>query len=346
LTKLSVCIPTYNRAELLRETLAGFQAQLTPDTQVVISDNASTDHTRDVVAEFQRLHPNTVYHCWPSNMGADRNFLKVIELAHGEYCWFFGSDDMPRPSSVQAVLSLIESRHDIYLFNRMRSTFDLQPWAMESFLDRSVTARSFDFRKSDDLASYLSAAGTVGALFSFLSSIVIRREAWNSITYDERFTGTAYSHAFVLLSLVRSGCSLRYEPSCLVNCRFGNDSFAQNGVARRILLDLEGYGAIRDLVFRGDAMAQAGINAVLRREYPWYRIVRRRLAMNAEEWCRVRSEFEKIGYSRLALGIAGQAVKAGYLVNALLWLKQNLLHRIQKAQTRNLELTAATEPRP
>lgn len=333
--KLSVCIPTYNRAELLRETLASFQQQLGPDIQVVISDNASPDHTREVVAEFQKLHPNTVYHCWPSNMGADRNYLKVIELAAGDYCWFFGSDDIPRPGSVQAVLSLIESGHDIYLFNRMRSTFELQPWAMESFLDRSVTARSFDFRKSDDLASYLSAAGTVGALFSFLSSIVVRREAWNSIAYDERFTGTAYSHAFVLLSLVRNGCSLRYDPSCLVNCRFGNDSFAQNGVARRILIDLDGYGAIRDLVFRGDARAQAGINAVLRREYPWYRIVRRRLAMNAEEWRRVRLTFEKIGYSKSALRVAEQAIRLGYVVNVLLWLKQNVLHRIQRAQTQN-----------
>ncbi len=30
------------------------------------------------------------YFRWDSNKGADRNFLKVVEIASGEYCWLMG----------------------------------------------------------------------------------------------------------------------------------------------------------------------------------------------------------------------------------------------------------------
>ena len=51
---LTVAIPTYNRADFLRQTLAGIALQVFPagEFEVLVIDNNSTDHTRAVVAEF------------------------------------------------------------------------------------------------------------------------------------------------------------------------------------------------------------------------------------------------------------------------------------------------------
>lgn len=83
---LSICIPTYNRARFLRNNLdklvvlKGFDQ----DVEIVISDNASTDDTRQVVEEFSARYTNIKYFRNTENI-RDRNFPMAIERARGEY---------------------------------------------------------------------------------------------------------------------------------------------------------------------------------------------------------------------------------------------------------------------
>ena len=51
--KLSICIPTYNRAAYIGETLASIISQSNDDIEIVIVDGASTDNTADVVTSFK-----------------------------------------------------------------------------------------------------------------------------------------------------------------------------------------------------------------------------------------------------------------------------------------------------
>ena len=60
---LSICIPTYNRAEILRRTLAKITSDkdFDEDIEIVISDNASTDNTQKVCQEFCASYKNIHY---------------------------------------------------------------------------------------------------------------------------------------------------------------------------------------------------------------------------------------------------------------------------------------------
>ena len=322
--KLSVCIPTYNRAALLREVLDSFLPQLEQDVEIVVSDNASTDGTEEIVEQYRSSYPSIRYHRWAVNMGADRNYLKVVEMARGDYCWLFGSDDTVSPGAVGHILAMLGDQSDIYVFNRQECNHEMRPMHRSSWLRGVPEARVFRFDQPGVLASYLEKPESLGGIFSYLSSIVVRRAAWNAAGYDERFTGSAYSHASILFEMLRAGCSLHYDPRPLVNCRFGNDSFAGEGMAKRILLDLDGYGAIRDRIFVGSPAIQALINQVLRRQYPWRALARRRLQMNAKGWDEVHHALRTIGDSRVKLFLVELSYQFRSLSRVFLWSKQKI----------------------
>ena len=113
---LSICIPTYNRAHLLRRALEALlpQAARFPDkVEVWVSDNASSDDTRHVVQAATHLG-RVNYSCNASNIGACPNFVRLAtELATGEYVWLIGDDDLLLPDAVARVVKVLETHGNV-----------------------------------------------------------------------------------------------------------------------------------------------------------------------------------------------------------------------------------------
>ena len=65
--KVSVCVPTNNRAALLKPFLTCLFKQTLADFEVIVSDNCSTDATREIVAGFSYLRLR--YHRNETNIG-------------------------------------------------------------------------------------------------------------------------------------------------------------------------------------------------------------------------------------------------------------------------------------
>ena len=109
---LSICIPTYNRRRYLEELLPEAIRQIVDLSQgtveVLVSDNCSTDGT----ADYLRATDSTFLTWWTnkSNIGGDRNFLKCIQEARGEYVWLVGDDDLLAEQAVRRVCEVIH--HD------------------------------------------------------------------------------------------------------------------------------------------------------------------------------------------------------------------------------------------
>jgi len=92
--KVTVAIPTYNRADFLRQTLAGLAQQHFPRDQfeVLVVDNNSRDHTRAVVTEFAGANPAPRYIHEPQQ-GLDYARNRAIAEARGDVV-LFGDDDI------------------------------------------------------------------------------------------------------------------------------------------------------------------------------------------------------------------------------------------------------------
>jgi len=90
---VSICIPVFNRADLMWRTIESCIHQTYRNIEIVVVDNASTDNTREVVLEYARKDPRVKYFRNDTNIGGGRNFLKCVEHASGEFAQPLGSDD-------------------------------------------------------------------------------------------------------------------------------------------------------------------------------------------------------------------------------------------------------------
>ena len=112
--KLSICIPTYNRVEFLKQCLQSITSQFVDlsvyeQVEVVVSDNDSPDNTGRLVEGMQRKFNNIRYFKNDKNIGADLNVIKAAGYGQGDYIWFFSDDDLQARLAIKEVLRIIDS---------------------------------------------------------------------------------------------------------------------------------------------------------------------------------------------------------------------------------------------
>jgi FkbM family methyltransferase len=118
--KLSLCISTYNRAEWLLTNLrnwARLYPVATPEVELFVCDNASTDHTEEVVKAYLN---RSDFSYWRNsqNVGMLGNLQVTASHARGSYVWIVGDDDLVMPGSIERILKAIDENPDaglIYL---------------------------------------------------------------------------------------------------------------------------------------------------------------------------------------------------------------------------------------
>lgn len=87
----SIVIPTYNRAKLLKATIAITLKQTFRDFEIIISNNASDDNTREIVKSFKDKRIR--YFENKKNIGSEKNVKKAMSYARGIYIFTIGDDD-------------------------------------------------------------------------------------------------------------------------------------------------------------------------------------------------------------------------------------------------------------
>jgi glycosyltransferase involved in cell wall biosynthesis len=102
---VSVVIPTYNRAEMLREALGSVMAQTVPVLDIAVVDDGSTDHTADLVRGYQRGGAPIVFLPGPhrDRLGEARN--RGVAATRGKWIAFLDSDDIWLPARVERQLA-------------------------------------------------------------------------------------------------------------------------------------------------------------------------------------------------------------------------------------------------
>lgn len=101
--KLTIYIPTFNRPDI-EPCLASIVSQLTPDVEIIVSDNDPNGYAKQFVKNF----PQVQYSKRLKNIDGDPNILRGITQGVGEYIWVFGDDDTMLPGTIEMLLPMLD----------------------------------------------------------------------------------------------------------------------------------------------------------------------------------------------------------------------------------------------
>jgi glycosyltransferase involved in cell wall biosynthesis len=104
--KVSVVIPTYNRAHFLPETIQSVLAQSFQDFEIIVVDDGSVDSTKEVVDSFQDRRISYIYQ---ENQGGSAARNTGIKASSGEYIVPLDSDDILLKDAIEKGVQTLDS---------------------------------------------------------------------------------------------------------------------------------------------------------------------------------------------------------------------------------------------
>lgn len=99
---ISVVVPVYNCVQFLRRTLSCFEAQTNQDFELILVNDASTDHSEDLLHAFvERASFPVRYINFPQHRGASAARNYGLSCAQGELICFIDADDLIDPNFLE-----------------------------------------------------------------------------------------------------------------------------------------------------------------------------------------------------------------------------------------------------
>jgi len=110
---VTVCIPTYNRPDMLRHSLRSVLDQSYPNLEVIVSDNASDTDTAAVVDSFgdDRVRIDRL----DTNVGLHGNMTRCLHLGSGKYRTVLHDDDVMLPGNIPNKVGFLETHPEVGL---------------------------------------------------------------------------------------------------------------------------------------------------------------------------------------------------------------------------------------
>ncbi len=111
-TLVSICMPAYNSAAHIEFALRSLIAQTYPNIEIIVSDNASTDDTQQIVEALAQQDQRIRYIRQAINIGANPNYTFVARQARGEYIKWASSNDWYAPTFIERCLDALRAKPD------------------------------------------------------------------------------------------------------------------------------------------------------------------------------------------------------------------------------------------
>lgn len=107
---VSIITPSYNCADYVGATIESIQSQTYRDWELLITDDCSTDDSREVISRYVAADPRIKLFCLDRNSGAGVARNNSIREAQGRYMAFCDSDDRWLPDKLQRQLDFMQRR--------------------------------------------------------------------------------------------------------------------------------------------------------------------------------------------------------------------------------------------
>src|SRR5918996_2625301 len=179
--RVTVAIPTRNRADMLRGCIQSVLDQTFTDFEVVVSDNASTDNTEEVVGSFQ--DPRIHYSPLDSNIGLWGNLSRCFRLGTAPYVCILPDDDYMLPLNLERKSESLDRNPEVGMVHSAFQLLMVYPDQTEE-LRENVDHVHGSVDRIDPGGAVIRSLLTEAYFLNF-SGAVIRR----SVVADEQFDG-------------------------------------------------------------------------------------------------------------------------------------------------------------
>lgn len=205
---LSICIPTYNRPSTLSEALDSIITQLSSysDIEVLVIDDGSDINTHAAVSGRQAKYPDQIRFLKNErNLGFDRNLLKCIEEAHGEYCWFMSDDDILEQGAIDVIMPILRERESkkFLLINYRKFDTKTKETLKERMISLNTDEKIGPFEKFFFKPTPNSYFTYLGRNLIYMSISIFPREYWARYsTSCSKYIDTNFIHLFILSAML------------------------------------------------------------------------------------------------------------------------------------------------
>lgn len=107
--KVSIIIPTYNRAHFINEAIDSALAQNYQNVEIIVVDDGSTDETRVVLEGYG----DKIHYLYQENQGVPAALNSGIERSSGQYLAFLDDDDIWFPEMLEVQVAYLEAHPEI-----------------------------------------------------------------------------------------------------------------------------------------------------------------------------------------------------------------------------------------
>jgi glycosyltransferase involved in cell wall biosynthesis len=222
--KVSVIIPTFNRADCVTEAIHSVQVQTEQDSEILIVDDGSTDDTGRVLKSLAAADSRIQCYTKPNSGPAGaRNF--GLAKASGQFLAFLDSDDLWPSEYLTTMITALESRPEFGA-----AYAQIAKGHQDGRIDPVYKKPK---GHSGSIAAELFARG-----FIWTPAAVFRRETWEGLFFDEVLNRSSEDSDFFLRLSLRT--QWIFVPKVQVVIRVRRDSISrQEGVNPNRLLSLE-----------------------------------------------------------------------------------------------------------
>jgi len=120
--KVSIVVPIYNVEQYLRKCVESLINQTLQEIEIILVDDASLDHSRQIMIEYERKYPQKIKCLYLENnlsQGGARN--KGLEIALGQFVTFVDSDDyIDRTMCEKLYTEALKTNSDVVFCDMLR----------------------------------------------------------------------------------------------------------------------------------------------------------------------------------------------------------------------------------
>ena len=101
-SQVDILLATYNGERFLDEQMHSLLSQSYTEWHLIIRDDGSTDNTLAIIQRYKKQYPNkiTILEDNLANLGACRNFGRILEQSDADYAMFCDQDDVWLPKKI------------------------------------------------------------------------------------------------------------------------------------------------------------------------------------------------------------------------------------------------------